>query len=79
MMAPRPFSYPGLFIVGTDTGVGKTYIGGTIGAALRGRGQQVGVMKPVESGCPRVAGELAAALFPVLPLWRPPWDELPAT
>jgi GNAT superfamily N-acetyltransferase len=26
-----------------------------------------------------VAAELAAALFPRLPLWRPPWDELPAS
>jgi predicted acetyltransferase len=26
----------------------------------------------------RVALETAAALFPKLPLWRPPWDELPA-
>jgi hypothetical protein len=26
----------------------------------------------------RVALELACVLFPKLPLWRPPWDELPA-
>jgi GNAT superfamily N-acetyltransferase len=26
----------------------------------------------------RVAVELACVLFPKLPLWRPPWDELPA-
>ena len=26
----------------------------------------------------RVAGEIAAALFPPLPLWRPPWDEMAA-
>jgi predicted acetyltransferase len=26
----------------------------------------------------RVAAELASAIFPRLPLWRPPWDELPA-
>jgi predicted N-acetyltransferase YhbS len=26
----------------------------------------------------RVAAELAAALFPRLPLWRPPWDDVPA-
>jgi GNAT superfamily N-acetyltransferase len=26
----------------------------------------------------QVAVELAAALFPKLPLWRPPWDDLPA-
>ena len=26
----------------------------------------------------RVAGDIAAVLFPQLPIWRPPWDELPA-
>lgn len=26
----------------------------------------------------RIAVELAGALFPHLPLWRPPWDEIPA-
>jgi hypothetical protein len=26
----------------------------------------------------RVAAETAAVLFPKLPLWRPPWDDLPA-
>ena len=25
----------------------------------------------------RVAGDLAGTLFPQLPIWRPPWDELP--
>jgi dethiobiotin synthetase len=54
---PR-FPHPGLFIAGTDTGVGKTFVGGAIGMALRGRGLRVGVMKPVESGCELLAGEL---------------------
>ena len=26
----------------------------------------------------RVAGEIAAVMFPQLSIWRPPWDELPA-
>jgi len=26
----------------------------------------------------RLAGEIAAVMFPQLPIWRPPWDELPA-
>jgi dethiobiotin synthetase len=55
------FPYPGLFIAGTDTGVGKTFVGGAIGMALRGRGLKVGVMKPVESGCELVAGDLVPA------------------
>src|SRR5262249_26089394 len=41
----------GLFITGTDTAVGKTLITAGIAAYLRARGLDVGVMKPVESGC----------------------------
>jgi len=41
----------GIFITGTDTGVGKTFIGTGIAAALRGQGIDVGVMKPAETGC----------------------------
>ena len=40
----------GLFITGTDTDVGKTVITGAIAAALRNRGQNIGVMKPMASG-----------------------------
>lgn len=46
----------GVFITGTDTGVGKTVVGAVIAATLRARGLRVGVMKPVESGCPLVDG-----------------------
>lgn len=42
---------PGLFITGTDTGVGKTFVARGIASALRARGFRVGVMKPVETGC----------------------------
>jgi dethiobiotin synthetase len=41
----------GYFITGTDTGVGKTLIGGAIARALVGSGRNVGVMKPFETGC----------------------------
>ena len=41
----------GIFITGTDTGVGKTYLASGIAAELRHRGVNVGVMKPVETGC----------------------------
>jgi dethiobiotin synthetase len=41
----------GLFITGTDTGVGKTIITGGLAAYLRSRGMDTGVMKPLESGC----------------------------
>ena len=40
----------GLFITATDTDVGKTVITGAIGAALRIRGINIGVMKPLASG-----------------------------
>ena len=41
---------PGLFITGTDTGVGKTVVTGALAAGLRGRGLDVGVMKPLQTG-----------------------------
>jgi dethiobiotin synthetase len=40
----------GLFVTGTDTGVGKTYIAAAITRALRAYGIQPGVMKPIASG-----------------------------
>ncbi len=43
----------GIFITGTDTGVGKTVIAAAIVRALKNRGLSVGVMKPVETGCGR--------------------------
>jgi dethiobiotin synthetase len=47
----KPCSIPGLFITGTDTGVGKTVIAGAIAAHLRLRGRRVAVCKPVTTGC----------------------------
>lgn len=48
----------GLFVAGTDTGVGKTLITAGLSHALRILGIDVGVMKPVETGCPTKAGRL---------------------
>lgn len=48
----------GIFITGTDTGVGKTYVGAGLAAALRENGIDVGVMKPAETGCLRQKGVL---------------------
>lgn len=42
--------YKGIFITGTDTGVGKTQAAGLIAKGLREKGISVGVMKPVASG-----------------------------
>jgi dethiobiotin synthetase len=41
----------GLFITGTGTGVGKTYVASLIARALRESGKRLGVYKPVASGC----------------------------
>jgi dethiobiotin synthetase len=43
----------GLFVTGTDTGVGKTYVAALIARALAGQGKRVGVYKPAASGCAR--------------------------
>jgi len=41
----------GLFITGTDTGVGKTLIAGAIAKILTDEGHKVGVFKPIATGC----------------------------
>jgi len=51
---------PGLFITGTDTGVGKTYVAAMIARALRAAGYRVGVYKPAASGCTAESGKRKA-------------------
>jgi dethiobiotin synthetase len=51
---------PGLFITGTDTDVGKTYVAAQIARDLCARGHRVGVYKPAASGCVRVGNDLAS-------------------
>ncbi|MCC7474738.1 MAG: dethiobiotin synthase [Pirellulales bacterium] len=58
----------GLFITGTGTGVGKTYVAILIARALREAGARVGVFKPVASGCEEQAGELVSP--DALALWQ---------
>jgi dethiobiotin synthetase len=41
----------GIFITGTDTGVGKTVIAAGLAALFRKKGLSVGVMKPIQTGC----------------------------
>ncbi|MEK6777948.1 MAG: dethiobiotin synthase [bacterium] len=43
--------YKGVFIAGTDTGVGKTIVAAALARTLLNKGVDVGVMKPVETGC----------------------------
>ena len=40
----------GYFVTATDTGVGKTFVTAALAAALRARGRDVAVFKPVQSG-----------------------------
>ncbi|MEX2461215.1 MAG: dethiobiotin synthase [Paenibacillaceae bacterium] len=40
----------GLFVVGTDTGVGKTIVTAALTAALRAENMNVGIWKPMQSG-----------------------------
>ena len=54
---------PGLFLTGTDTGVGKTFVGGSLAAWLSLAGLRVGVCKPYESGTGESGGEPADARF----------------
>ena len=48
-----PFEQPpiGLFIAGTNTDAGKTYVSSLIAKQLHSAGYRVGVYKPVASGC----------------------------
>lgn len=51
---------PGLFVAGTDTEVGKTYVAAQIARHLVTGGHRVGVYKPVASGCRREGDTLIA-------------------
>jgi dethiobiotin synthetase len=48
-----PVRIPGLFVTGTDTGVGKTVVAGAIAAWFRQQGSRVAVLKPLATGCER--------------------------
>jgi dethiobiotin synthetase len=58
----------GLFITGTGTGVGKTYVAALIGQALCQSGLRVGVYKPAASGCELRDGRLVSP--DALSLWE---------
>lgn len=58
----------GLFVVGTDTGVGKTYVAARIARALTAQGLRVGVYKPAASGCRKVGRQIISD--DALALWE---------
>lgn len=47
-----------IFITGTDTGVGKTYITGLIGYNLLAKGFKTITMKPVQTGCKYISEDI---------------------
>jgi dethiobiotin synthetase len=51
----------GIFITGTDTGVGKTFFACGLAALLKNSGYKVGVMKPAETGCVEKDGKVFPA------------------
>lgn len=56
----------GIFITGTDTGVGKTVVAAAIARALSSMGIDVGIMKPIETGCRKRNGKLTLSDAPYL-------------
>ena len=60
-MTTPPFA--GVFVTGTDTGVGKTQVGLAVIRELKSRGLRVAAMKPIETGVPDSGPEDALALW----------------
>jgi dethiobiotin synthetase len=60
MTLPLPLLPPvrGVFITGTDTNVGKTWVAAGLTAALRQQGVRAVYFKPIQSGCPQEEGRL---------------------
>ncbi len=55
---------PGIFVMGTDTGVGKTVVAASIALAARSQGRTAAPLKPAQTGAPPVGdAEFAAALL----------------
>jgi dethiobiotin synthetase len=58
---------PGVFFIGTDTGVGKTYVAALVARQLAAEKVRVGVYKPVATGCRhegrRLVSDDASALW----------------
>lgn len=52
-----PGRAPGVFVTGTDTGVGKTFLAASLVAALRAAGVEVRVRKPLLSGLAEQVGD----------------------
>lgn len=69
MELPHLPKLKGVFITGTDTDVGKTWVAAGLTAVLRRWGLRAVYFKPVQSGCP----EEGAASSPPTPAWPGKW------
>jgi dethiobiotin synthetase len=58
MELPALTKFKGIFITGTDTDVGKTWVAAGLTAALRERDVNAVYFKPIQSGCPLKEGRL---------------------
>jgi dethiobiotin synthetase len=58
MNLPILIKVKGVFVTGTDTGVGKTWVAAGLTAVLRRWGLSACYFKPVQSGCPEENGQL---------------------
>jgi len=76
--APFPAG-PGLFVTGTDTGVGKTVVTAAVARALRQQGRAVVVCKPVATGARPVGSRWLAEDTAVLADaagWAGDWERI---
>ncbi len=69
LVASASLHRPGLFVTGTDTGVGKTVVAAAIAYHLRRRGARVGVCKVAATGCRRERGQLVSEDAEYLAHW----------
>ncbi len=69
----------GVFVIGADTGAGKTMVGVALGIYLQEAGLPIRVVKPFETGCPRVNQKLLpqdGTLYRLLLRLREPIEEI---
>jgi dethiobiotin synthetase len=71
----------GLFVTGTDTGIGKTYVASLVARALTAAGHRVGAYKPAASGCrserTQIIADDAVALWEAIGKVMEPSDVCP--
>jgi dethiobiotin synthetase len=58
MILPSLPKIKGIFVTGTDTNVGKTWVAAGLTAVLRRWGLKAAYFKPIQSGCPEEGGRL---------------------